>query len=102
MANEAELIQMLRERQTTLGLSDAAMAFRLGVSRELWNQTRLGKKKIKAKLLHGIVRGFPELTTDCLDFLRRNGTIVTVHGPSVPHQAHQGEQGGPSEEAQAS
>ncbi len=84
MDEERKLLAKLKNKQVALGLSDREMALRLGISRELWNKTRLGKNRIKARALHGIVRAFPELIPECLDFLRSNGTIRPVYGSIVP------------------
>ncbi len=87
MSSERELVDILIRKQRQLQLSDADMATRLNISRELWNKTRLGHKRVRAKLLHGIIRGFPELTADALNFLRGNGTIVSPPMPSVPRKS---------------
>lgn len=50
--------------------SDYRFAARLGITRPLWQATRTGKLPIGLTLLRAIIRTYPELTTDVLDFLR--------------------------------
>jgi transcriptional regulator with XRE-family HTH domain len=64
------LIDLLEAKRKELGLSDAAFARRLGVSRPLWSATRSGTRAVNITLLRGVVRAFPEMDGDVLNYLR--------------------------------
>jgi transcriptional regulator with XRE-family HTH domain len=55
------LIEELEAKRKELGLSDAAFARRLGVSRPLWVAVREGKRSVGMTLLRGAAREFPDL-----------------------------------------
>lgn len=64
------LIGKLAKIQKEQCLSDEQVANRLGVKRPMWTMLRNGKLQPGRKTLTGIMRGFPELTTDVLFFLQ--------------------------------
>ena len=78
--NSTKLIQALKRRQRDLELSDTAIAKRLGVSPSFWCLVQQGKRRIGHQLIRGVIRGFPELTTEALIFLRSEVTDTTSAG----------------------
>ena len=50
--------------------SDREFAMRLGISRQLWQMTRRGQRRIGESLLLAIPVTFPELQAELLMFLR--------------------------------
>jgi len=64
------LVTILEARQRELGLTDAAFADRLGVSRQLWAMTRAGQRAVGLLLLQGVVRAFPDLHNQVLAHLQ--------------------------------
>ena len=70
------LIELLQARQRELGLSDGAFARRLGVSRSLWIAVRSGRRAVGLNLLRGVVRAFPDLDDEVLDYLREDGKLA--------------------------
>jgi len=52
------------------GQSDYKFADHLQITRPLWQLTRTGKTPIGLTLLKAILRTYPELTPDVLNFLR--------------------------------
>lgn len=65
------LLPRLIEKQG--GMSDYKFARILGVTRQLWQFTRTGKKGIRTKVLRATVRTYPDLCLDVLNFLRDGG-----------------------------
>ena len=63
------IIGKLKDIQEREGLSDAAMAERLGCSRQTYNSTRLGRIPTGNKILKGVSTAFPELKDDVIYFL---------------------------------
>lgn len=63
-----ELLQRLISLQDELDLSDRAFAARLGVNHALWNQTRLGKMTLNDTVLAGVLRAFPDLEEQVMEY----------------------------------
>lgn len=81
----AELIEVLKRKQGDL--SDYTYAEMLGVSQQLWQMTRSGKRDIGLTLLKAAAKAHPELAKDVLIFLGCNVNDLTkVLGdlPSAP------------------
>lgn len=55
------LLVALVDRQQALGMSGAAFARHLGISRALWSLTVQGRRPIRRLLLAGVSHRFPEL-----------------------------------------
>lgn len=57
----------IREHLLTIqakeGMSDEAMAARLGISRSAWTRIKLGHRNVGGKVLRGVAREFPHLIT---------------------------------------
>jgi len=68
------LKEKLKEIQTRKGLSDYKFADKLGVSHQLWQMTRTGKREIGQAVLQGTMKAYPELDRDVLLFLQ--GDVV--------------------------
>jgi len=67
-----QLIEKLKEVQAEAKLSDAEFAKqKLGISRQQWQFTKAGTRKIGEKTLNGIMLNMPELAADVLVYLRR-------------------------------
>lgn len=79
------LREKLKEIQTREGLSDYKFADKLGVSHQLWQMTRTGKREIGLAVLQGIMRACPELDRDVLFFLRSDVVIdAGIVGHATP------------------
>ena len=74
MKEPPRLIQSLADRQHELGLNNIEFAARLGISRQLWEMTKTGKRNVGVTLLGGIVRAFPELNDQVLAYLEMRAT----------------------------
>jgi len=68
------LLQTLKEKQRAEHLTDGGFAERLGISRQMWQFIREGRRGIGEKLLRGIIQAYPELIPDVLIFLRGDAT----------------------------
>jgi len=51
-------------------LTDAEFAGVLGISRQLWQAVRTGKKRIGESIIRGIATGLPELQGELLVYLK--------------------------------
>lgn len=65
-----KIITQLITKQKSEQLSDAAFARKLEVNRRLFGRTKSGEIPIGITLLKAIVRTYPELCIDVLNFLR--------------------------------
>ena len=81
------LLEELRLKQREL--SDYKFADILGISHQLWQMTRTGKRELGLTVLQGVVKAYPELDRDVLFFLQGDvvsplisDTIITT--PSQP------------------
>lgn len=85
-----ELTEKLKELQIKEGLSNRKFASRLGISHQLWQMTRTGKRGIGLTLLKGIVRAYSEFNRDVLIFLAGDVYIKTTDetNGTEPHQTH--------------
>ena len=68
------LITSLAKHQKKLGLNNTEFARLLGISRQLWEMIKRGKRNIGVSLLRGVAQAFPELDGQILDFLRSRST----------------------------
>jgi len=82
------LIDRLTEYQRYWRLSDHKFAERLGISSQLWQMTRTGKRDIGLSVLKGVMRAYPELEQDVTLFLRGDVDTMTslVGSPTDDHQ----------------
>ena len=72
------LLEKLRLKQGEL--SDYKFADKLGVSHQLWQMTRTGKREVGLTVLQGTIRAYPELSRDVLFFLQGNVVSPSVIG----------------------
>ena len=68
----------LKELQVAEGLSDYKFADKLGVSHQLWQMTRTGKREVGLAVLHGTITAYPELSRDVLFFLSSDVEASTI------------------------
>lgn len=85
------LIEKLKEIQAREGLSDYKFADKLGISHQLWQMTRTGKREIGLTILQATMKAYPGLSGDVLVFLSSDvelsshvGDLSTI--PSQPSQ----------------
>lgn len=71
----SSLLEKLKEIQDKEGLSDYKFADKLGISHQLWQMTRTGKREIGLTILQGVRVVYPELDRDVLLFLSNNVDI---------------------------
>lgn len=71
------LIEKLKEIQAREGLSDYKFADKLGVSPQLWQMTRTGKRDIGSVILKAVAKTYPELNRDVLIFLGSDASILS-------------------------
>ena len=76
MIQDTGLIDKLRAEQGTL--SDYEFAKNLGISHQLWQMTRSGKREIGLVVLKGIVRAYSKLHQDVLLFLSGDANILNL------------------------
>ncbi len=65
-----DLIKAIEERKRSLGWTDEALARALGVSRPLWSQIRSGKRRVTLDVVRGILRAFPDLEAQVMEYLK--------------------------------
>ena len=70
MTNPPPLITHLQKLQQEMQASDSKFARLLGVSRPLWSMIRRGQRPVYMALLRGVVRSFPEMDKEVIEFLR--------------------------------
>lgn len=70
------LLNQLRLRQVAECMSDRRFARKLGISHQLWQMTRTGKRDIHLVLLKAIVRAYPVLNRDVLLYLAGPGYAI--------------------------
>lgn len=85
------LIEKLKEIQAKEGLNDYKFADNLGISPQLWQMTRTGKRDIGLVILRAATKAYPELYRDVLFFLGDdvkmfNGISQNFTTPSEPSQ----------------
>lgn len=66
MVSIPTVLSKLTAIQSDLGLTDAAMAKRLGVARSTWTEIRNGRLAISARVQMRAAHEFPELLGDLL------------------------------------
>lgn len=72
------LIEKLKEIQSEEDLSDYRFAEKLGVSHQLWQMTRTGKREIGLVILKAVLKVYPELYRDVLFFLGGDGVNLSM------------------------
>lgn len=80
------LLEKLKLKQGEL--SDYQFANKLGISHQLWQMTRTGKREISSVILRATTRVYPELDQDVLIFLRGDVVSPSVIG-GLTADAHQ-------------
>jgi hypothetical protein len=86
----AGLIQKLEHRRDKEGLSNRQFALKLGVSRELWRLTRIGKRGIGITLARGIRQNYPDLERDLNRIFLANDNDTSVSPYDISHTPHNG------------
>jgi len=83
------LLEKLREKQGKL--SDNAFSCGLGVSQQLWQMTRSGKRGIGLTLLKGVSKTYPDLAPYVLFFLGFDVSKYTVTANNITNtpETHQ-------------
>ena len=71
-----DLLSKLRLRQVGECMSDRQFAGKLGISHQLWQMTRTGKRDIGLVLLRATVKAYPILNQDVLLFLAGPGYAI--------------------------
>ncbi len=71
-----DLLSQLKLRQIAECMSGRQFAEKLGISHQLWQMTRAGKREIGLVLLKAIVKAYPILNRDVLLFLAGPGYAV--------------------------
>ena len=56
-----DFLTLLKQKQAEESLSNTEFASKLGISRQLWEATLLGKRAIGQSLINGALRAYPEL-----------------------------------------
>lgn len=74
--NERQLVDTLVAIQHARRLSDAEMARRLCIGRAQWNHLRLGRRRLGAQSLGGIIAHFDDLREIAVDLLAQRATEV--------------------------
>lgn len=68
-----KLIERLTLIQTAANMNDEQMGARLRISPTLWIYVKQGKREMGVKPLRGVLRAFPELKQEVLDYLTDEG-----------------------------
>ena len=89
--NVGNLLGKLKDKQSQRGLSDYKFAKILGVSPQLWQMTRTGKREIGLVVLKAAIRAYPKLFKDVLLFLSSdvNRLTIGVSGSTKSPQTNQ-------------
>jgi transcriptional regulator with XRE-family HTH domain len=69
MSIEVTLIEKIIAEQEALGMNENQFAIRLGVSRGQWWFVRRGLRKPSAAFLSKVMKEFPKLTIDIMNYL---------------------------------
>jgi len=64
-----DLVARLKAIQTAHKWTDETMAERCGVSRTMWQQVRVGEARFGHRSVRPILRAFPELRDEVVDYL---------------------------------
>jgi len=67
-----QLVTILTAKQKTASQSDTAFARNLNVSRQTWGCLKRGQRRMGDKVLNCILKTYPELAPEILDFIRNN------------------------------
>jgi transcriptional regulator with XRE-family HTH domain len=79
MVSILSVLVKLAAIQEEQGLTDAAMAARLGIARSTWTEVRNGRLPISAKVQMSAAKAFPELLGDLL--------MQVSNSPTTPPRA---------------
>lgn len=75
--NIADVItEKLKAKQDESGLSDAAFAEKIGISRQLWAFVKTGKREPGMTLLSAVMNIFPDLTLEVMEYMKAKGQSV--------------------------
>jgi transcriptional regulator with XRE-family HTH domain len=72
------LIEALKQKQTDLKLNETDFAHRIGVSRAMWFQVKLGSREPGNNVLAAVEAEFPEMGQLILDYLKEKGKARKV------------------------
>lgn len=64
------LVPALQAKQAALRLNHARFAAELGISPAAWSLVRHGRRPVGKALVRGVLRRFPDMTSECLVYLR--------------------------------
>ena len=65
------LVERIKEVQRKYNLSDAEFCRRIGIDQSIWSRLKRGKANPSGKFIKGLLREFPELIPDYMDYVRR-------------------------------
>src|SRR3990167_5360956 len=77
----AELIELLKKRQSAMGLNDRLFAQRYNFSRQMWNAVKHGTKLPGLTFYQNVMRVDPELKTNIREAIEE---LNDSHIPIVP------------------
>lgn len=66
------LVVKIQQVQKESGLSDGAFADKVGIDRSTWSYIKSGKRRPGARVLSAIMKHFPQLTLDIMNYLSQN------------------------------
>lgn len=90
MVSTTKFIDKLKQIQSANGLTDLEMAQRLSCSRQLYQKTRTEQIPLGNKILHGVIRAFPEeLNKDAIYFLTSDAHQLAEVADRNTHQTTQ-------------
>lgn len=74
MGTTVTLMEKIKAKQREAGLTETAFAEKASVGRSNWYLIQRGLRKPTAEFLGAVMRAFPELTVDILQYLREGGS----------------------------
>lgn len=63
------LLDKLLEKQSSLGLSNDALARLIGVTPGMWSMVKHGQRRPGIRFIDGVIKAFPELQNECFKYL---------------------------------
>lgn len=78
MSTGLTLVQKIKARQDERGIKEEAFAAMMGVSRAQWYLIKRGDRKPSAGFLKAVIRHFPELTLDVMNYLSASDPLAEV------------------------